>query len=160
MSQIDKYVYYKNNSIMLHIINSRSDPLCALIKDDPVRPEIDLEFRVSDVSEIIVSQDEYGKPMAVVCVLYRDSVPRSREELLEFASYQPTVAVFYTIWSYVPGAGRRLIVSARSYIQSSRSSIKKYVTLSPPTEMARVFHLRNGAQILSVNADSVNYSYE
>ena len=145
---------------MLHIISSLSDPLVALVRDDPVRPEIDLEFRVSESSEIIVSQDEYGKPTAVVCVLYRDSVPKSREELLEYASYQPVVAVFYTIWSYVPGAGRRLIVAARNHIQSSRPTIKKYVTLSPPTEMARIFHLRNGAQVLSVNADSVNYSYE
>jgi len=145
---------------MLHIISSQSDPLAQLIKDDPVRPEIDLEFRVSDSSEIIVALDEYGKPAAVVCVLYRDSVPRSREELLEYASYEPVVAVFYTIWSYVPGAGRKLIVAARSHIQSSRPSIKKYVTLSPPTEMARVFHLRNGAQVLNINADSVNYSYE
>ena len=145
---------------MLHIISSSSDPLVQLIKDDPVRPEISLDFRISESSEIIVAQDEYGKPTAVVCVLYRDSVPRSREELLEYASYAPSVAVFYTIWSYVPGAGRRLIVAARSHIQTSRSHIKKYVTLSPPTEMARVFHLRNGAQVLNINEDSVNYSYE
>jgi hypothetical protein len=145
---------------MLHIINSISDPLCALIADDPVRPEIPIDFRVSEQSEIIVSLDEYGKPTAAVCVLYRDSVPRSKEELLEFASYVPSVAVFYTIWSYQQGAGRKLIVAARSHIQTSRSSIVKYVTLSPPTEMAKVFHLRNGAQVLNVNADSVNYSYE
>lgn len=145
---------------MLHIISSLSDPLIQLIRDDPVRPEIDLEFRVSDHSEVIVSKDQYGKPTAVVCVLYRDSVPKSREELLEYASYEPVVAVFYTIWSYQPGAGRKLIVSARSHIKETRPIIKKYVTLSPPTEMARIFHLRNGAQVLSVNADSVNYSYE
>ena len=146
--------------MQLHIISKLEDSLSALIADDPVRPEISLEFRVSDISEIIVGQDEYGKPTAVVCVVYRDSVPRSREELLEFASYDPVVAVFYTIWSYVPGAGRKLIVMARNHIASSRPHIKKYVTLSPPTEMARVFHLRNGAQVLNVNADSVNYSYE
>ena len=146
--------------MILHIINRLEDPLTALIADDPVRPEIPLGFRVSDTSEIIVACDEYGKPTAVVCVVYRDSVPRSREELLEFASYEPEVAVFYTIWSYVPGAGRKLIVAARNHIESSRPYIKKYVTLSPPTEMARVFHLRNGAQVLNVNADSVNYSYE
>jgi hypothetical protein len=145
---------------MLHIINSLTDSLCALIADDPVRPEIPIDFRVSEHSEIMVSLDEYGKPTAAVCVLYRDSVPRSREELLEFDSYAPIVAVFYTIWSYQPGAGRKLIVAARSHIQTSRSNIVKYVTLSPPTEMARVFHLRNGAQVLNVNADSVNYSYE
>ena len=145
---------------MLHIITTLTDPLLALIADDPVRPEIVREFRVSESSEVIVDQDEYGKPTAVVCVLYRDSVPRSQEELLEFASYEPSVAVFYTIWSYQPGAGRKLIVAARKHIQSSRSNITKYVTLSPPTEMARVFHLRNGAQVLNINEDSVNYSYE
>jgi len=144
----------------LHTINSLSDPLLVLIKDDPVRPEISADFRVSEVSEIIVASDEYGKPTAVVCVLYRDAVPRSREELLEFASYKPSVAVFYTIWSYQQGAGRKLIVAAKRHIESSRSYIKKYVTLSPPTEMARVFHLRNGASVLNVNEDSVNYSYE
>ena len=145
---------------MLHIISSSSDPLVQLIADDPVRPEIGIEFRVSESSEIIVAQDEYGKPTAVVCIVYRDSVPRSREELLEYASYDPVVAVFYTIWSYVPGAGRKLIVAARKHIESSRPYIKKYVTLSPPTEMAKIFHLRNGAQVLNINADSVNYSYE
>ena len=144
----------------LHIIHSLSDPLCALVADDPVRPEIPVEFRVSESSEIIVLQDDYGKPTAVVCILYRDTVPRSRSELLESASYAPVVAVFYTIWSYVPGAGRQLIRSAQAHIQTSRPYIVEYVTLSPPTEMARVFHLRNGAQVLNINADSVNYSYE
>ena len=144
----------------LYTINSLLDSLLVLIKDDPVRPEISAEFRVSNVSEIIVSLDEYSNPTAVVCVVYRDSIPRSVEELLDFASYEPSVAVFYTIWSYQPGAGRKLIVSARKHISIIRPYIKKYVTLSPPTEMARVFHIRNGASVLNVNVDSVNYSYE
>ena len=145
---------------MLHIIHRLDDPLCALVRDDPVRPEIPLEFRVTENSEIIVLQDLYGKSTAAVCVLYRDTVPRSVDELLVFDSLDPTVAVFYTIWSYVPGAGRKLIVAARKDIQTRRSYIKKYVTLSPPTDMARVFHLRNGASVLNVNIDSVNYGYE
>ena len=145
---------------MLHIIHRLDDPLCVLIRDDPVRPEIPLEFRVTENSEIIVLQDDYSKPTALVCVLYRDTVPRSCEELLVFDSLDPTVAVFYTIWSYVPGAGRKLIVAARKDIEVRRPSIVKYVTLSPPTDMARVFHLRNGASILNVNVDSVNYGYD
>lgn len=145
---------------MLHTVNSLSDPFCSLVADDPVRPEIPVEFRVTESSEIMVLQDLYGKPTAVVCVLYTDSVPRSRTELLEYQSYAPVVAVFYTIWSYQPGAGRKLIRAAQAHIQKTRPDIVKYVTLSPPTEMARVFHLRNGAQVLNINADSVNYSYE
>ena len=157
---MDKYVYYSTPFKMLHTIIRLDDPLCALIRDDPVRPEIPLEFRVTEHSEIIVLQDDYGKSVAVVCVLYRDHVPRSCSELLEFASLDPIVAVFYTIWSYLPGAGRKLIVAARKDIQSRRPNIKKYVTLSPPTDMARVFHLRNGASVLNVNVDSINYHYE
>jgi len=145
---------------MLHIINSLNDPLCSLVGDDPVRSEIPLEFRVSAHSEIIVLQDSYSKPTAVVCVLYRDSVPHSQQQLLEYASYAPSVAVFYTIWSYQSGAGKQLIVSARRDIQTRRPNIVKYVTLSPQTEMARVFHLRNGANVLSINEDSINYQYD
>jgi hypothetical protein len=69
------------------------------------------------------------------------------------------VAVFYTIWSYTAGSGRRLIMSARSWIGMNRSNVQEYVTLSPPTDMARVFHIRNGAEVLRVNADTVNYLY-
>jgi hypothetical protein len=72
----------------------------------------------------------------------------------------PNTAVFYTIWSYKPGAGRRLIVAARSWLLANMSNLDTFVTLSPPTEMARVFHLRNGAGVLSVNEDSVNYIYQ
>ena len=71
----------------------------------------------------------------------------------------PDVAVFYTIWSYKPGAGRKLISTARLWIGSNRANITKFVTLSPPTEMARVFHLKNGAEVFRINPDTVNYLY-
>jgi hypothetical protein len=146
---------------MLHIVKSLSDPLTALIKDDPVRPEIPLEFRVSERSEILVLlDDEYSKPQAAVCVLYKDSVPRSVIELMHPSLDQLTVAVFYTIWSYASGAGRKLIVSAQKHITATRPMITTFVTLSPQTDMARVFHLRNGAKVLNVNTDTVNYHYE
>jgi len=37
--------------------------------------------------------------------------------------------------------------------------VKRFITLSPQTEMARRFHLRNGAVVLQVNTTSVNYEY-
>jgi hypothetical protein len=70
------------------------------------------------------------------------------------------VAIFYTIWSYKPGAGRKLITQACAFIRANNPHIKKYVTLSPPTEMAKTFHLRNGACILNVNDHTVNYQYD
>lgn len=147
---------------MLHQITKISDPLVELVRDDPVRPDIPIEFRISDSSCIFVllSDDEYRKPQAVVCVAYKDLVPRDVVELSLPNQDLAKVAVFYTIWSYVPGAGRKLIQEACAWIKVNTASIKQYVTLSPPTEMAKVFHLRNGAGILSVNADTINYIYQ
>ena len=144
---------------MLHRITQLSDPLCAIVKDDPVRPEIPIEFRVSERSNIFVLLDHYSKPLAAVCVCLRDSVPRSVEELAWPNITAPDTAVFYTIWSYAPGAGRELILQTRDWIINNLTGVDKFVTLSPPTDMARRFHLKNGAGVLSVNGDTVNYIY-
>lgn len=145
---------------MLHRITTLSDPLIALIKDDPVRPEILPEFRVTDWATMFVLLDQYQKPQSVVCVAFKDSVPKNIEELARSNSTKPHAAIFYTIWSYAPGAGRRLITEARTWIMENIGEITEFVTLSPPTEMARQFHLRNGAGILRVNTDTVNYIYQ
>jgi hypothetical protein len=145
---------------MLHTITTLDDPLLALIKDDPVRPDIPIEFRVSaDCCVYVLLDEQYAKPQAVVCVARKDTVPKDVIELASAVVGEPTVAVFYTIWSYTPGSGRRLIQAAQKSIRSTHKSIKTFVTLSPPTDMARVFHLRNGAGVLSVNLDTVNYIY-
>jgi hypothetical protein len=67
--------------------------------------------------------------------------------------------VFYTIWSYARGAGQSLITEAQRKIQENNSEIMTYVTLSPKTEMARSFHLKNGAAVYRENPDTVNYLY-
>lgn len=144
---------------MLYRITTLSDPLCELVRDDPVRPEIPLEFRVSERSDIFVLLDQYSKPEAVVCAAYKDSVPGSVVELSHPNMMDPHIAVFYTIWSYAPGAGRRLIRAAQAWLQANRADIDQFVTLSPPTDMARVFHLRNGAGVFRVNDGTVNYIY-
>lgn len=144
---------------MLYVVQKVDDPLCRLIQDDPVRPEIPLEFRVGPFSEIFVLAADSGQPEAAVCCAYRSCVPQNVIELAELPTDVPTVAVFYTIWSYRAGAGRQLIVSARSWIEANRPEIREFVTLSPPTEMARIFHLKNGASVWRVNPDSVNYMY-
>lgn len=141
---------------MLKVIRDLNDPLIDLLKDDPVRPSIPSSSRVHDHAEILVLFED-DKPAAVVCVAYLDSVPTTEGELGRVGD---NVAAFYTIWSYAPGAGRRLIVEARNYIIFSKTSIKRFVTLSPKTEMARRFHISNGAHVLSDNETSVNYEYD
>jgi hypothetical protein len=141
---------------MLKVITSITDPLIDLVKDDPVRPAIPTQARVHDHAEILVLIEE-DRPAAVVCVAYLDQVPHTETELGKTGN---NVAAFYTIWSYAPGAGRRLIRAARLHIAQNRPMIKSYVTLSPKTEMARKFHLGNGATVLADNETTINYLYE
>jgi hypothetical protein len=144
----------------LHVIQTLADPLLNLLADDPVRPEIPAEFRVSDTSEIFVLQDEQTlEPQAVVCVAYRSLVPGNVLELAAMPTDDTHVAVFYTIWSYKPRAGRKLIQQTRAWINRNRKNITEFVTLSPPTDMARKFHLLNGAEVFRINTETVNYLY-
>jgi hypothetical protein len=144
----------------LHIIQTLADPLLNLLADDPVRPEIPAEFRVSETTEIFVLQHEQTlEPEAVVCVAYRSKIPGDVLELAAEPDEDTHVAVFYTIWSYKPGAGRKLIQQARTWINRNRKNITEFVTLSPPTDMARIFHLRNGAEVFRINPETVNYLY-
>lgn len=141
---------------MLKVITNLNDPLIDLVKDDPVRPSIPTAARVHDHAEILVLIEE-DKPAAVVCVAYLEDVPTTETELGKTGS---RVAAFYTIWSYAPGAGRRLIRESRLHIANTRPSINRYVTLSPKTEMAQRFHHSNGAVTLQDNETTINYEYK
>jgi hypothetical protein len=138
-------------------INSLENPLLEYLKDDPVRPDIPRNVRVSKNSEVLVLKTD-DSVSAIVCVMYHDSIPSTIDELLD-AVVSPTVAVFYTIWSYAAGAGRELIVESVKYMKCDKPNIVDYVTYSPKTELARRFHLKNGASVYRENNDSVNYKY-
>lgn len=129
-----------------------------LLSEDPVRPHIPHIDRVGDNKDIFVFRDEEDKVKAITCVSYQTEIPTNETELFQVTS-EPTVAIFYTIWSYVPGAGRTLIFDAVRHIKENKLEIQRYVTLSPKTELAKRFHLRNGAVVFRENADTVNYEY-
>jgi hypothetical protein len=142
---------------MLNIINNINDPLLSYIKDDPVRPEIPVEFRVSNFRFVGALVED--TPEAMVCVSLHDFIPESVEDLSK-ESENPDTAIFYTIWSYKAGAARDLLFSTVKEIQRMFPNITRFVTLSPKTEMAKRFHLRNGASVLKENANTVNYEYK
>lgn len=143
---------------MIYTIQNLSDPLATYLNDDPVRPHIPHELRLGSNSQVFALTDDQNHIEAIVCAKFCKGVPSSEQELLTMAS-DPDTAVFYTIWSYKPGAGKRLIREALKKAQSELPNVKKFVTLSPPTDMARKFHLKNGATIFRVNTDTVNYEY-
>ena len=142
---------------MLYQIKSLTDSFFSLLNQDPVRPHIPHTQRFGDSKDIFVLKDDENKAKAITCVSYQPSIPTSESEL--FSDGQADTAVFYTIWSYVPGAGRNLIFDAVKHIKENKPEIKRFVTLSPKTEMAKNFHHKNGAITFRENQESVNYEY-
>ena len=142
---------------MLYQIRSLTDSFFSLLNQDPVRPHIPHTQRFGDSKDIFVLKDDENKAKAITCVSYQPSIPTSESEL--FSDGQADTAVFYTIWSYVPGAGRNLIFDAVKHIKENKPEIKRFVTLSPKTEMAKNFHHKNGAITFRENQESVNYEY-
>jgi len=141
---------------MLYFITDPTDPKLDFVKDDPVRPEIPKEFRVG--KDRFVASIGEETPTAMVCVNLMNFVPSSVEELGE-AVEEVNTAVFYTIWSYAPGAGKDLLLQTVEQIKQQFPTITRFVTLSPKTEMARRFHTKNGAGVFRDNEQSVNYEY-
>ena len=141
---------------MLHFITDPADPKLDFVKDDPVRPEIPKEFRVG--KDRFVASIGEETPTAMVCVNLLNFVPSAVNELGE-AVEEVNTAVFYTIWSYAPGAGKELLMRTVEEIKQKFPTVTRFVTLSPKTEMARRFHHKNGAVTLRENSESVNYEY-
>ena len=142
---------------MLKFITDLTDPILSFIKDDPVRPEIPVEFRVSH-NRFVSGLVDGETPTALVCVSLCDQVPTSVTELAQDA-LAPTTAIFYTIWSYAPGAGKTLLHETVEEIKQRFPNVTRFVTLSPKTEMAKRFHHKNGAITFRENDDTVNYEY-
>jgi len=52
-----------------------------------------------------------------------------------------------------------LLMAIVNQIRQEYPKITRFVTLSPKTEMARKFHLKNGAFVMRENESSINYEY-
>lgn len=140
------------------ILSTMTADLDHLFEDDPVRPDLGADFRRS-VGECFFLHNN-DEPHAVVCVAFCSDVPKSVRGLSVFSAGGPrTVAVPYSVWSYKKGAGRDIIFRLLNLVTVTRPGIKRVVTLSPKTEMARNFHLSNGAFLFRNNTASDNYEY-
>lgn len=141
----------------LYHLRSKDDPLTRVVKDDPVRPHIPMEQRINDAAEILLLKAG-EEVLAATCMQWLHDIPTSEQDLIDI-EHTKDVAVFYTIWSYSPGAGQRLIKAAAEWLLKDYPEINAIVTLSPQTKMAERFHLKNGATVHQTNESSVNYRY-
>lgn len=143
---------------MLYVLKNLTDKFFNSLLDDPVRPTIPQAERIGINKDVFVYRSEDNIAKAITCVSYQQTIPTKESELFE-ACTDPNTAVFYTIWSYAPGAGRTLIFECVKHIKETRPEITRFVTLSPKTEMAKRFHLKNGAIVFRGNDETVNYEY-
>ena len=129
----------------------------AIIQDDPVRPRIPADWRIAHGREVYTLVNEHqNEPQAVICVAYCEDVPTCERDM---DSTGDQVAVFYTVWSYSKGAGRTIVNEVFEHIHATRPC-KRYVTLSPLTEMAERFHIKNGATLLARHTTAQNFEYK
>lgn len=142
----------------LHEIDHVQDPLLDLVNQDPVRSHIPKHSRVGPRHRVLVLLKDHV-PQCVLCVALCDQVCVTEQELFTSHMQDPQVIMLYTIWSLQPGGGRRMVHVCVDYVKQSWPTVRRVVTLSPPTQMAEDFHTRNGAHMLQHNGATVNFEY-
>ena len=128
------------------------------IADDPVRPELSLSWRQK--MGPIFYRGSLDDPEAIVCTATLPGIPNSVQDIvnLKYPKQEETVVCAYTVWSYKPRAGRKIIFDLRDWAVDN--NYEKLVTLSPQTDMAHKFHISNGAWLLRENENTRNYEYD
>ena len=139
------------------------------IAEDPVRPELDNDFRTGFGRKIFGVKYK-GEIYAVMCFAYTNKIPKNVEELEKLSTDAflqsalrdqniGKIAVAYTVWSKKKGGGKLIVKEVFKKIKKS-NHLNRLVTLSPLTEMATKFHNGNGAKLLQVNENTQNFEYK
>ena len=138
-------------------------------EEDPIRPQLDNIFR-TNYGRKIYGVKYKGEIHAVMCFAYTNKIPKSVDELDKFshdAFLQSAmrdqnvgqIAIAYTVWSKKKGGGKLIVKEVFKKIKKS-NHLNRLITLSPITEMATKFHLKNGAKLLQINKDTQNFEYK
>ena len=136
--------------------------------EDPVRPELDNDFRTS-YGRKIYGVKYKNEIHAIMCFAFTNYIPKTVKDLDNFskdAFLQSAlrdqkvgqIAIAYTVWSKKKGGGKLIVKEVFKMIKKS-NHLNRLITLSPLTEMATNFHLRNKAKLISVNETTQNFEY-
>jgi len=139
------------------------------VEEDPVRPELDNEFRTG-FGRKIYGVEYKGEIHAVMCFAYTNEIPKSVDELEKLSTDAflqsamrdqkgGQIAIAYTVWSKKKGGGKLIVKEVFKKIKKS-NHLNRLVTLSPLTEMAKNFHERNGAKLIQINETTQNFEYK
>ena len=129
-------------------------------EDDPVRPELDNEFRVSNGRKIFGLK--YNNEIeGVVCIAFTNELPATVKELdlMSVSEKDSQIAIAYTLWSLKKGAGKKIMKELLKYMKQ-QNNIDSIMTLSPLTPVATHYHIRNGAKLIKINPTTQNFQYK
>ena len=138
-------------------------------KEYSIRPELNNDFRTS-YGRKIYGVKYKNEICAIMCFGFTNDIPKSVQDLdlmTKDAHLQSIrrdqkvgkIAIAYTVWSKKKGGGKLIVKEVFKKIKKS-NHLNRLVTLSPLTDMARNFHLRNGAIELQVNKETQNFEYK
>ena len=129
-------------------------------QDDPVRPELDNNFRTSSGRKIfgLKYNDEIE---GVVCIAFTNELPATVKELdlMSVNEDNSLIAIAYTLWSLKKGAGKKIMKELLKYMKK-QNNIDSIMTLSPLTPVATHYHIRNGAKLIKINPTTQNFEYK
>ena len=111
-----------------------------------------------------------GDVAAVMCFAFTNGIPKSIEEMdtmsrdaamqaVHRAGVQGSTAIAYTVWAKKKGGGKHIVNEVYKMIKES-NHLNRLVTLSPLTEMAEKFHLKNGAKCVGKHLTTQNFEYD
>ena len=129
-------------------------------EDDPVRPELDNEFRISNGRKIFGLK--YNNEIeGVVCIAFTNELPATVKELdlMSVNEKDSQIAIAYTLWSLKKGAGKKIMKELLKYMKE-QNNIDSIMTLSPLTPVATHYHIRNGAKLIKINPTTQNFQYK
>ena len=148
--RVDNFFKWVNGSELVELVDID-------VSEDPVRPELTLDFRISHGRKIfgLKYNDEIE---AIVCVAFSPEVPYTIREMDYMSRVKDgKIAVAYTVWSRKKGAGKEIIRKLGEW--AKHNSLDRLVTLSPLTPMATHFHISNGAKQIHINEITQNFEY-
>ena len=132
--------------------------------EDPIRPDYDNEFRTSYGRKIYGLRSNENIE-SFICIAFSNEVPQTMKELdlmskNAFHERNGNIAVAYTILSRKQGAGKETIINTKKFIKEEFKNVNRFITLSPLTPIATHFHIKHGAKLININANSQNFEYE
>ena len=129
-------------------------------EDDPVRPELNNEFRITNGRKIFGLK--YNNEIeGVVCIAFTNELPATVKELdlMSVNEKDSQIAIAYTLWSLKKGACKKIMKELLKYMKE-QNNIDSIMTLSPLTPMATHYHIRNGAKLIKINPTTQNFEYK